>query len=185
MDPLTKHDYTFDTSGHHQLDRPCVTPAGASCCLHRSFVEVPGEHSPPIAVQPQHLNHAVVYRRSPYDSPPVSWHWLAHHESCLWGKASGQAPLDWMERRDEHTMTDTLQSNAITKRQNGEELHYASTPRHVHRLYPLGHGPDEHVRMRRRDGRKGKVTDGGQGVWDIIADWAGGFSMSMLGTVPI
>ncbi|KAK5947729.1 hypothetical protein OHC33_011252, partial [Knufia fluminis] len=56
-------------------------------------------------------------------------------------------------------MTDTLQSNATTKRRNGEGLHYASTPRHVHRLYPLGYGPDEYVRVRRRDGRRTKVID--------------------------
>ncbi|KAK5072236.1 hypothetical protein LTR70_010542 [Exophiala xenobiotica] len=185
MSPLTQHDSTFDTSGHRQLDRPSVTPAGVSLCQHGSFVEVPGEHSPSVAVQPQHLNHAVVHRRSPYDPPSASWRWLAHHESCRWGKASGQAPLDWVERRHEHDMTDTLGSNATTKRRNGEELCYVSTLGHVHRLCPLGHGQDEYVRVRRRDGRKMKVIDGGQGVWDTIIDWTGGFMMSMLGTIPI
>ncbi|KAK5310542.1 hypothetical protein LTR70_009405 [Exophiala xenobiotica] len=185
MDPLTKHDSTFDTSGHRQLDRPYLTPAGASWCQHGSFVEVLGEHSPSVAVQPQHLNHAVVHRRSPYDSPSASWHWLAHHESCRWGKASGQAPLDWMERQDEHAMTDILQSNATTKRRNGEELHYASTSRHVHRLYPLGYGQDEYVRVRCKRGRAEKTTHGGQGVWDVITDWAVGFATFMLDTIPI
>lgn len=82
-------------------------------------------------------------------------------------------------------MTDTLQSNATTKRRNGEELHYASMPRPVHRLYSLRHGHDEYVRVRQRASRKENTMDGEQGAWDIIVDWAGGFMMSMLGAIPI
>lgn len=157
MDPLTRHDITFDTSDHCQLDRPYVFPAGAPRCQHPPFAEVPGEH-------------------------------FAHHESCPWGKNHGQALFDlfdWVKRWNEHAMIDISDSYAASQTRNGEELHHASTPRHVHRLYPLGHGQGEHVRVRRRDGRKMKVTDGGQGVWDVIADWAGGFMTSMLGTIPI
>ncbi|KAK5947733.1 hypothetical protein OHC33_011249 [Knufia fluminis] len=154
MDPSTKHDITFATSDHGQLDRPYVFPAGAPPCQHPPLVEVPGEH-------------------------------FARHDSCPWGKNHGLALFDGVKRWNGHAMIDISDSYAASQTRNGEELHHASTPRHVHRLYPFGHGPDEHVRVRRRDGRKTKVIDGGQGVWDIIADWAGGFMTFMLDTIPI
>lgn len=170
MNPLPKHDSTFDRGDHSQLGRQYIISACASPCQHGSFVEVPGEHFPPVALQSQNLNHVVVHWRSVYKSQPAPWHWPAHHESCQVGKDHGQAPLDRLERRHGHAVTDTTDSNAASQTRNGEELHYASMPRPVHRLYSLRHGHDEYVRVRHRASRKENTTDGEQGAWDIIVD---------------